>query len=192
MKVSYGYIIVMGMLAVFASCTASKGRKTEAYYEKNRGAIERLRQQYDRLYAQQPFSIGFTDKSYRYYVMEVTTDTVRYIYNTDQSEMRLYQMIEHFRYDTATLGGLARQMKELKCLWVDKSFFYVNEVKETVTFLSFKSVLLDQPFVENKYYILMFTQSSFERHDEVKARLKKGDIVKIRPNVYFFIGNRFR
>ncbi len=192
MRVVVVHIIVLLILAGLASCTASKGRKTEAYYEKNRMAIEQLRRQYDRLYAQQPFSIGFTDKSYQYYVMEVTTDTVRYIYNTEKSENRLYDMIDHFKYDTGTLASLARQMKELKCLWVDKSFFYVEGKKEIVTFLSFKSVLFDQPFVENKYYILMFTRNSFEKHDEVKARLKQGDIIKIRPNVYFFIGNRFR
>ena len=186
------HIIFMLFVTGIVSCTASKGRKSEAYYEKNRLAIERMRRQYDRLYAQQPFSIGFTDKSYKYYVMEVTTDTVRYIYNTDKSEDQLYEMIDHFRYDTGTLASMARQMKELKCLCVDKSFLYVEGKKEIVTFLSFKSVLFDQPFVENKYYILMFTQSSFEKHDEVKARLKKGDFIKIRPNVYFYIGNRFR
>ena len=131
MRIVFVHIIAFVLLACVASCTASKGRKTEAYYEKNRLALEQMRRQYDRLYAQQPFSIGFTDKSYRYYVMEVTTDTVRYIYNTDKSENRLYDMIDHFEYDTATLARLARQMKELKCLWVDKSFLYIEGKKRS-------------------------------------------------------------
>jgi len=153
--------------------------------------ITEVRQIYDSLYAHQPFSVGFTDKTFTYYTMEVTTDTVRYVYNTEKSGKRLYQTILKFNYDTLLLEDLSVKMKEIKCLWLDKSFFYIDEKKVAVTFLSFKSVAIDKPFVENKYYILLFLEHPLE-HQEMKARIKKGNIVKINDLVYFGIGQRFR
>jgi hypothetical protein len=170
--------------------TGSK-RKSADYYEKNKEAITEIRSYYDQLYSQQAFSVGFTDKSFKYYVMEVTTDTLRYIFNTDQSETKLFETILRFNYDTLLLQKLAFKMKEIKCLWLDKSSFYLEEKKETVTFLSFKSAKVDKPFVENKYYVLVFLNQKLE-HPDLKAKVKKGDIVKINDLVYFAIGNRFR
>ena len=96
-----------------------------------------------------------------------------------------------FNYDTSLLRKLSLKMKEIKCLWLDKSSFYLDGNKETVTFLSFKSVAIDKPFVENKYYILLFLPHPIN-HTEVKASIKKGKIVRINDLVYFGIGNRFR
>lgn len=171
------------------SCTTA--RKSAGYYYSNQDVINEIRAYYDSLYAQKPLTIGFTDKSFKYYVMEVATDTVRYVYNTEKSERRLYETITKFDYDTSLLRKLSIKMKEIKCLWLDKSSFYIDEKKETVTFLSFKSVAIDKPFVENKYYILLFLPHPI-KHTEVKARAKKGQIVRINDLVYFAIGNRFR
>ena len=179
------------LLVGLTSCMVGSKRKSADYYEKNKEAITQIRYYYDQLYSHQPFSIGFTDKSFKYYVMEVTTDTLRYIFNTDQSETKLFETILRFNYDTLLLQELAVKMKEIKCLWLDKSSFYVDEKKETVTFLSFKSAMVDKPFVENKYYVLVFLNHKLE-HPDLKAKVKKGDIVKINDLVYFAIGNRFR
>ena len=180
-------LLVVGL----SSCMVGSKRKSAAYYEKNKETISQIRTCYDQLYKQQPFSVGFTDKSFKYYVMEVTTDTLRYIFNTDQSETKLFETILRFNYDTLLLQKLAVKMKEIKCLWLDKSSFYLEEKKETVTFLSFKSALVDKPFVENKYYVLVFLNHKLE-HPELKAKVKKGEIYKINDLVYFMIGNRFR
>ena len=82
-------------------------------------------------------------------------------------------------------------MKEIKCLWLSKATFNVNQKEEIVTFLSFKSVLIDKPFVENKYYILLFVPHPIN-DPAIKARVKKGDLVKIDELVYFMIGNKFK
>jgi hypothetical protein len=156
------YIILLIAFVALSSCAVNSTRKSASYYETNKDQITQIRRNYEALYSHQPFSVGFTDKSFKYYVMEVTTDTVRYIFNTEQSETKLLETIQRFRYDTAQLRQLAREMKEIKCLWLDKSSFYLDGVKESVTFLSFKSVTIDKPFV------------------------------RINDLVYFMIGNRFR
>ena len=123
--------------------------------------------------------------------MEVTTDTLRYIYNTHINEQQLYETVKKFRYDTIMLKKLSNLMKSTKCLWLSKSSFYINEKRETVTYLSFKSAKTDRPFVENKYYILIFLPYPITSAD-IKAKINNGDLVKIDELVYFMIGNGYR
>jgi hypothetical protein len=173
------------------SCTAASKRKSADYYNQNKTALDNLQKLYEQLYRQQPFSAGFTDKSYKYYTMEVKTDTVRYVYNTEKNKEQVYSMIDRFNYDTMKLKELSAKMKTLQCLWLSKSSFFVNDKKETVTFLSFKSAAVNKPFVENKYYILIFLPHPITSPD-IKERIKKGDLVKIDELVYFTIGSKFR
>ena len=192
MKAYFIHTFLFLLISGFWSCTgAKKNRKSAEYYQQNKTAILEMKSWYDSLYRQQPFSVGFTDKTFTYYVMEITTDTLRYIYNTEKSEQNLHQTIGRFRYDTSLLKKLAIRMKEIKCLWLDKATFYLDEKKDTVTFLSFKSVSLEYPFVENKYYVLLFLHHPIDV-PLMNAKVKNGDIVKVDELVYFGIGNRFR
>jgi negative regulator of replication initiation len=182
------YIIVWFFLV---ACSASSKRKSADYYKENKEAINKLRNLYDTLYQHQPFSAGFSDKSFQYYLVEVTTDTLRYVYNTEKNKPQVSQVISKFQYDTAMLRELADRLKAIKCLWLSRSSFYVDEKRETVTFLSFKSALTDKPFVENKYYILIFLPYPITSPD-INAKVNKGSLVKIDELVYFMIGTKFR
>jgi hypothetical protein len=184
-------LVVVILSLLLAGCAGAAKRKTAQYYLKNETAILEMRQLYQQLYQQQPFSIGFTDKRFKYYVLEVTTDSLRYIYNNEQSEERMYQTIVQFNYDTAALRKLATNMKSLKCLWLDKASFYLDQQLETVTYCSFKSVAIEMPFEENKYYVLLFSQHPLI-HPRIKERISKGKLVPIKDNVYFTIANKFR
>ena len=192
MKAYFIYACLLLLISGFCSCTGAKNnRKSAEYYQQNKIAILEMKSWYDSLYRQQPFSVGFTDKTFTYYVMEITTDTLRYIYNTEKSEQNLHQTIGRFRYDTSLLRRLAIRMKEIKCLWLDKATFYLDEKKDTITFLSFKSVSIEYPFVENKYYVLLFFHHPIDT-PLMRTKVKKGDIVKVDELVYFGIANRFR
>lgn len=180
--------LILGAVLLY-SCTGT--RKTASYYRENKGAIDSMVHLYEKLYAYQPFAAGFTDRSCKYYVMEVRTDTVRYVYNTEKNAPQVLALVERFAYDTAQIRDLTVRMKALKCLWLSKTSFYVNKTKETVTFLSFRSVAVDNPFVENKYYILLFLPYPITSPD-LRERVKKGDLVKIDNLVYFTIGTKFR
>lgn len=183
--------IVILLMVCLGACTASSKRKSADYYNENKAVIHQTLELYDNLYKHQPFGAGFTDKSFRYFLLEVTTDTLRYIYNTDNNEQRIYETINRFHYDTSQLKVLGQNLFDIKCLWLSKSSFYVNKQKETVTFLSFKSARNNKPFVENKYYILIFLPHPIKSLD-VNERIRKGSLVKINDLVYFTIGSKFR
>jgi len=174
-----------------ASCAMKVERKSASYYLKHKQEITDILNNYHALYNKQPFSCGFTDRSYKYFVMQIMTDTVRYIYNTELNKATLYKAVKLVRYDTARLSLMMNQMKNIKLLWMDKTSFWVNEKEEIVTFLSFKSVAVEQPFTENKYYILLFTDQRLDI-PELRERLKKGDLARIEDKVYFMIGNQYR
>ena len=174
-----------------ASCAMKAERKSASYYLKHKTEITEILNSYHILYNQQPFSCGFTDRSYKYFVMQIITDTVRYIYNTEMNKAALYKVLGQVHYDTTRLRSMANQMKAMKLLWMDKTSFWIHEKEEIVTFLSFKSVAVEAPFSENKYYILLFTDMRLDI-PELRERLKRGDLVRVEDKVYFMIGNQFR
>jgi hypothetical protein len=108
----------------------------------------------------------------KYFVMQIMTDSVDILQY--QNKAALYKVLGIVQYDTSRLRLMANQMKAMKLLWMDKTSFWVNEKEVIITFLSFKSVTVEAPFSENKYYILLFTD---ERLDipEIRERLKRGD-----------------
>lgn len=185
------FICMVLLLSGLPGCFSASKAKSADYYRVNRAALEDLRNQYEQLYRHQPFSAGFTDKSCTYYTMEVRTDTVRYIYNTEKNSQQVAGLIERFDYDTAQLRAFGQKMKALKCLWLSKSSFFVDEKRETVTFLSFDAATGEKPFVEQKYYILIFLNHPIEHLDN-KKKVKKGNLVKIDERVYYMIGNGYR
>lgn len=185
------YVWLFFLTGMLVSCASSSKRKTADYYHQHELIIKEIMQLYDQLYEQQPFSAGFSDRSFKYYLLEVGTDSVRYIYNTEKNKEAFYSTILRFNYDTAKLKSLGEKIRDIKCLWLSKSTFYINDKPETVNFLSFKSVSSGKLFVENKYYILVFLKYPISSSD-INARIEKGDLVKINDLVYYTIGSGFR
>ena len=183
------YIILLAITLVGFSCTTA--RKSAKYYDQNKAAIKELRNYFEILYKQQPFAAGFTDKSFKYYAMQIVTDTLRSIYTNDTREKELWDNIYKFNYDTALLKKMAVKMKEVKCLWIGRSAYYMDEQKMPFTFISFGSALIEKPFVEDKYYILVFLDRKLE-HAELEDRVKKGKLVPVDDLVYYTIGSSYR
>ncbi|PWT70427.1 MAG: hypothetical protein C5B59_20630 [Bacteroidetes bacterium] len=189
MKQTKKYGLIFFLPAFFVFC--SDNRKSADYYFENKQTITEMRQLYEELYAHQPFSAGFSDKSFNYFVLEINTDTVRYIYNTENSWQQLYSAVVRFNYDTAKLKNLGEKMHAVKCLWLSKSYFYVDGERENVTFLSFRSVASNSKFVENKYFMLVFLPRPIATTFTI-GRNRTGELVKIDSLVYFMIGSGFR
>ena len=189
MKLNSLHIFLSGIVIICFSCAAE--RKSAKYYQDNKADLVTLKTYYDSLYRKQPFSAGFTDKSCRYYVMQINTDTLRSVYTTDTKKEELWKNVLRYQYDTVLLNKMAGKMKHLKCLWLGKTTDWLGEQKETYTFISFGSALVDKPFVEDKYYILIFLDHKII-HPEVETNIKKGKLVPVDDLVYFTIGSSYR
>ncbi len=189
MKLNLLNIFLIGVIVICFSCTAE--RKSAKYYHENKADLATLKSYYDSLYRTQPFSAGFTDKSCKYYVMQINTDTLRSVYTSDTRKGELWKNVLSYQYDTVLLNKMAAKMKKLKCLWLGKTTDWLGEQKETYTFISFGSALVDKPFVEDKYYILIFLDHKID-HPEVNKEIKKGNLVPVDDLVYFTIGSSYR
>jgi hypothetical protein len=183
------YPFLLCVIAISFSCATT--RKSEKYYQENKVAISELRADLEVWYRHQPFSAGFTDKSFKFYSMQIVTDSLRAIYANDTGKKELWDNIFTFHYDTARLKKMAGKMKQLKCLWIGRSNYYMDDQKVPFTFISFGSALIEKPFVENKFYILIFLDKKIA-HRELDNRVKKGKLVPIDDLVYFTIGSNYR
>ena len=170
------------------STFCSPERKSADYYYKNKVEINELRSNFDYLYQQQPFAAGFTDKTFKYYVLQIMTDTVRAIYNNEKYKDEIMKNILRHNYDTTRMRTLGNQMKKIKCLWLGRESYYVDEIKDNFLYISFKSA--DKVFRENKYYILVFLDHAIDSND--LERIRKRKLVKIDSLVYFTTTNRYR
>ena len=167
----------------------SPERKSATYYHENKDQINQLRQQYEVLYRQQPFSAGFTDKTCTYYVMQIATDTARIIYNSEKGKNELWENIIRFQYDTVQLKTMADWMKKIKCLWIGKAEHYFGDKRELFTYISFQSA--DKLFRENKYYILVFPDRKMN-YPELHEQVAKGRLKQIDSLVYYGTANKYR
>src|SRR5436189_2440283 len=106
-------LMIIGLIFLFTSCMATREKKSAKYYFKNEKNITSILQLYEKLYKTQPFSLGFSDRSFKYVEMDVKTDTVRYAMDIAESKKTFFSVVERFRYDTVALGQLYRKMKEI-------------------------------------------------------------------------------
>ncbi len=189
MKLNALHIFLAWIMVTCFSCGAE--RKSAKYYQDNKADLVVLKTYYDSLYRTQPFAAGFTDKSCKYYVMQINTDTLRSVYTTDTRKGELWKNVLRYQYDTVLLNKMAAKMKQLKCLWLGKTTDWIEEQKETYTYISFGSAAVDKPFVEDKYYILIFLDHKID-HPEVETNIKKGKLVPVDGLVYFTIGSSYR
>ena len=180
------YIYMFLIVTVSAFC--SPERKSASYYYQNKDAINEMRTNFDYLYQQQPFATGFTDKTFKYYVLQIMTDSFRSIYNNEEQKDQIMKNVLRYNYDTTMMRTLSHQMKKIKCLWLGRESYYVDEEKDNFTYISFKSA--DRVFRENKYYILVFLDHAIDSTD--LERIRKRKLVKIDSLVYFTTTNRYR
>lgn len=188
-KASLLYAIVL--LLLLSGCFGKAQRKSADYYTRNAVALQAIRANFDSLYQVNPFSIGYTDKSFRYYFVEFTTDTVRWVYNNVYSPDSLANAMQRMGYPASQFKRLLVSMKEVQCLWLDKTKRYLEGQPVYFTYLSFGSALADKPFVENKYYVLIFPNGP-QPKAALQRRAKSGGIIPINDSVFFTVSNRFR
>ena len=140
------FIIATGM---FYSC--SPRNISTKYYEQNKVALDNIEQSYRSLYKQQPFIVGFTDKSFENISLEIITDSLTYIYDFKINEKRLSDSLVKFKLNNTAATAMINKMRSIRCTWVNNFDYYVNGEKKELVFLSIKPVGLSRPFSNKKY-----------------------------------------
>jgi len=183
------YLLLLVIL--FACSCASLKQNAEKYYSTNEQQLNHIEQTYNELYNKKPFSVGFTDKGFDDILFEITTDTLKYVYEFEVGAQPIKDTLVKFGFDAPRICEMIEEMKAIKCLWVNKSDYYVDEKKKTFTFISIRPVAINMPFTDKKYYIIIyFTQP--QKFSKRGRLLNNRNFRKINEKVCYAFSEKFR
>jgi len=118
--------------------------------------LDRIEESYARLYQEKPFTVAFTDKYFQTVSLEIITDSLKYIYEFGVNEKRIKDSLRKYELDVAGTLELIREMRSIRCTWVNNFDYYVDGKKKLLVFMSVKPVGLNGFFSKKRYYILTY------------------------------------
>ena len=162
------------------------------YYFQNEKVIDNIEESYKKLNAATPFSVGFADRSFSTISVEILTDTLSYIYEFGITEPRLVDTLLKYKIHAGAFLDIIHQMQKIRCAWINKKDYYVDEKKHSLIFMSIKPVALKRPFAYSKYYVLTyFAQPQyFDKEGRLLQKRKLKDLRKINGEIFKRINNK--
>ena len=154
MKNKTNYILFVFAAGVLYSC--SPKTISTKYYKQNKDVLDKIEGSYSKLYQQKPFTVAFTDRYFQTISLEIITDSLKYIYEFGLNETRIKDSLQKYGLDMAGTLELIRQMRSIRCTWVNNFDQYVDGKKRSLIFISIKPVGLNNFFSNKRYYILTY------------------------------------
>lgn len=186
------YPTILPLILVFLTgCVSLREKKSSKYYFEHEKQIINIVNHYHDLYKTQPFNLGFSERDYSKIGMDIITDSMRYAVTNQQFSEAIGETVRAFRYDTVKLRKLYFDLYAIRAIWIGKDEIYYQKKKSLITYLSFRSVAVGNPFLDRKYYTLVMFEPA-ELDEEFKSVLQKRGFNNIKENVYFKIMGRFR
>ena len=171
-------ISLISFVSILLSCSPSLNFPIKYYtqHEKQLVTIEHL---YSTIYPVKPLAAAFTDKEFNHISLEMKTDSLRYVYEFSLQDTLMKDSLQKYGYDTTTVMQLIREMKQIKCTWINTLDYYVDGNKRLLTFMSIRNKSLDIPFAPEKYFILTFYKQP-QYYDADGILLDKRNVRRIR------------
>jgi len=156
MKQTLQHIICLGLLIIIiSSCSVSRSFPVN-YYKQHEKDIVGIEAVYSHIAQPRLLSLGFTNRQLSQVLIEMKTDSIRYIYEFNLNDRAMYDSLHKYGYDTIATAYLLQYMKKANCTWVNKLDYYVDGQKRLLTFMSIRNKSLRAPFSPEKYIILTF------------------------------------
>jgi hypothetical protein len=179
-KYSKIVLLFFAGLIGLSSCTVSK-TYPRAYYEQHKTTMEEMELLYAGITKEKLIAIAFYDLDFNDISLEFKTDTVRYIYDFYYGEKRINDSLFRFGYDTVLVQQLIKNMRTIKCSWINTLDYYVDGNKRLLLFMSapVKQFSLLPVFQKRKYYLFNFYKQP-QYYDEQGRLLDKRTVHRIR------------
>ena len=147
------------LYAAFALLACScKTLNISRYYHHHQSVLDSIELVYAQAYRQKPFSIEFTDRAFDRVSLELTTDTLTYIYEFWVGEDRMQDTLRKYGFSTQVVNNLMTNMRSVDCTWINNLDYYTDERKHSLTYVTLWPRAFNFPFVNKKYYILTYFQ----------------------------------
>jgi hypothetical protein len=188
---SQPFILLIWCTFLLGACASLKEKKSSKYYFQHEKKIGEILVNYDSLYKQQAFNLGFSERDYSRIGLDIITDTIRYALTNQQRSDAIKEAVRTFGYDTVKLRKLYTDLYDIRAIWLGRDHLYHKDQKSMVTYLSFRSVAVGNPFLDRKYYALVMLDPA-ALDDDLKNILARQGYTHIKDNIYFSIIGRFR
>lgn len=147
-------MILLSTAIISNSCITSKN--ISKYYSQNQKTLDSIQSSFKKEYAKKPFSVEFTDRSFKNISLEIFTDSLKYIYGFDITENRLNDTLIIYHLNVGKIWEIINQMKFAQCTWVNNLDYYVDGDKQSLVFISIRPKIINFSFTNKKYYILTY------------------------------------
>ncbi len=193
------YILMM----LLCSCATSVPQHiAKKYYTENEVTISRIEETYKNIFVVKPLVIEFTDNDFNYVIIEIKTDSIRYIYEFNVNANNLKDTLVKFGFDSNEVLKLIFDMKQIKCTWINTLDYYVEDKKLNLIFMSMRPVYFDLSLAKRKYYTLTFYKQKqyydtegrlLDKKNRKLLRIINNEIFwRINDRVCYTISNHFR
>ncbi|HEX2683776.1 MAG TPA: hypothetical protein VHL77_07580 [Ferruginibacter sp.] len=184
------YIFLTVLVGLLYSCSP-KNISTNYYYQ-NEKVLDNIEESFKRLSRKQLFTVGFTARDFETISLELITDTLSYVYEFNVSEPRLADTLTRFHLDATGVIDMIKQMQSIRCTWIKHYYYYVEEKKDSIIFMSIKPVALKRPFSYARYYVLSYFEQPqyFDSEGQLLDRRRLRTLRKINGEVFRRINNK--
>lgn len=176
-------------IVLFASCRTPE-KLSKSYYVLHKNELKTIIETYNQLYEIKPFILGFSDARYRKYSLEVSTDTVRYVYNTSIMQFSVADSIKRFGFDSSHMKKLGQMMRKSKCICVARHFFYWDNKEYAANWLFFRQSGSGL-FKERRYHVLIFFKDALPENAR-KEFIEQQKLEPLEDNVFYTVSNLFK
>jgi hypothetical protein len=190
MKNRSAHITLFFAVALFVcSC---KTMNITRYYNRHQSVLDSIELVYTQSYKHKPFSIEFTDRSFARVSLELSTDSLTYIYEFWVGEDRMQDTLKKYGFDPSTVNNLITNMRGVDCTWINNMDYYTDERRHSLTYVTLWPRAFNFPFVDKKYYILTYFQlpQYFDKDGNLLVGRKLRRIRKINAEVFRRINDK--
>lgn len=196
------YLLFVVILFLSSCATIIPQQYAKKYYQKNEFTITRIEENYKKIVVVKPIVLEFSDNEFNHINVEIKTDSIRYIYEFDLKKTDFCDTLQKFGYHTVAVVKLIKDMKLIKCTWINKLDYYLDDVKQSLIFMSMRPISIEVAFANRKYYILTFYKQPqyydaegklLDKRNRVLLRKINNEIFwRINDRVCYTISNHFR
>lgn len=188
-KIIFFFIVLI--IGLYLTNSINDLESSRDYLEENRAVITNLIKEYKLLQKDVDFSFGYLDNDYKEYLVQIHTDSVRYIYKSNVTIDQKFKELTHTETYKPKIQNVAKKIKMANAIWIQTQNIYLSGFLQKATVISFKPQRLNTPFTPTKFVTLMIldNQQVIKMSDK---ELEKFEIYTIEPGIYQTISNQFR
>lgn len=186
------FFTLLFTVPVFILASCSPKIISTRYYFENEKVLDKIERNYKQINSKTPFSLGFTSYDFNILSLGIKTDSLLYIYEFKTSETRLVDTLRKYGLPVAQVIDLITQMQSISCIWINNYDFYVDDKKQSLTFISIKPVASKALFSNQKYYIITYFQKRqyFDEKGQLLDKRSQRRIRKINGDTFYRINDR--